>query len=50
MKVDLQQAQERADQPFPLEAELTQKSELLATLSDPFFVNFTIPYISSFPG
>lgn len=34
MKVDLQQAQERADQPFPLEAELTQKSERLATLSD----------------
>ena len=34
MKVDLQQAQERADQPFPLEAELTQKSDRLATLSD----------------
>ncbi len=34
LKVDLQQAQERADIPFPLEAELTQKSERLATLSD----------------
>ncbi|HAG14151.1 MAG TPA: hypothetical protein DCG49_09855 [Ruminococcus sp.] len=34
MKVDLQQAQERADQPFPLEAELTQKSDRLATLSE----------------
>ena len=34
MKVDLQQAQERADQPFPLEIELTQKSDRLATLSD----------------
>ena len=34
MKVDLQQAQEYADQPFPLDADLTQKSDWLATLSD----------------
>ena len=34
MIVDLQQTQERADQPFPLGAELTQKSDWLATLSD----------------
>ncbi len=34
MKVDLQQAKERADQPFPLEAELTEKSERLSSLSD----------------
>lgn len=34
MKVDLQQAKDRADQPFPFESELTQKSERLAVLSD----------------
>lgn len=34
MKVDLQQAKDRADQPFPQETELTQKSERLASLSD----------------
>lgn len=33
-KVDLQQAQEHADQPFPLDAELAQKSDWLAILSD----------------
>lgn len=34
MKVDLQQAQERAGQPFPLEAELKEKSARLDTLSE----------------
>lgn len=34
MKVGLQQAQERAGQPFPLEAELKEKSARLDTLSE----------------
>lgn len=34
MKVGLQQAKDCADQPFPQEAELAQKSECLASLSD----------------
>ena len=34
MKVDLQQAQERADKPFPMEAELAEKTARLTELSD----------------
>ena len=34
MIVNFQKAKEHADQPFLLEAELTQKSDRLATLSD----------------